>query len=227
MPIFIKTLKINWRRFYSLQKQFYRIYIIHSIWFHSFYIDNIINSMGNIKSLNGKKKSKEDKKDKQNDIENGNIPEPLTEEQKQLLQDAWISLKNDMAKIGVVTFIRLFETHPEVQDAFLPFQQLTKSDLEQSVILRSHALRVMGTVDKCLSRAHKPEKLQELMLELGSRHSTYNAKADFFEMVGQQFLHAIQPHLGDRWTPEMEQAWTQLFKLITTYMRNGMLSAGR
>lgn len=62
--------------------------------------------MGNIKSLNGKNKSKNDKKDKQNDLENGNIPEPLTEEQKELLQGAWIALKTDMAKIGVITFIK-------------------------------------------------------------------------------------------------------------------------
>lgn len=76
----------------------------------------------------------------------------------------------------------LFQTHPEVQDAFLPFQQLSKEDMEHSAILRSHALRVMGTVEKCIGRIKTPEKLHNLMHELGERHTHYNARYDFIDV---------------------------------------------
>lgn len=76
----------------------------------------------------------------------------------------------------------LFQTHPEVQDAFLPFQQLSKEDMEHSAILRSHALRVMGTVEKCIGRIKTPEKLHSLMHELGERHTNYNARYDFVDV---------------------------------------------
>lgn len=76
----------------------------------------------------------------------------------------------------------LFQTHPEVQDAFLPFQQLSKEDMEHSAILRSHALRVMGTVEKCIGRIKTPEKLENLMHELGERHTHYNARYDFVDV---------------------------------------------
>ena len=77
---------------------------------------------------------------------------------------------------------RLFDNHPEVQDAFLPFKQLSKADMEQSAVLRSHALRVMGTVDKCVARLEKPDKLKEVMKELGKRHVNYNAKEEYIEV---------------------------------------------
>jgi hypothetical protein len=76
----------------------------------------------------------------------------------------------------------LFDNHPEVQDAFLPFQHLSRKDMEQSAILRSHALRVMGTVDKCITRLDTPDKLKELMSDLGKRHMNYNTKEDFIEV---------------------------------------------
>ena len=79
-------------------------------------------------------------------------------------------------------YYRLFDNHPEVQDAFLPFQQLSRQDMEQSAILRSHALRVMGTVDKCVARLDTPDKLKELMSDLGKRHVNYNTKEDFIEV---------------------------------------------
>lgn len=68
----------------------------------------------------------------------------------------------------------------------MPFQKLAQEDMEHSAILRSHALRVMGTVDKCLARIRTPEKLQTLMHELGERHVNYNARYDFVDVSSLQ-----------------------------------------
>lgn len=153
---------------------------------------------------------------------NGNLPPSLTEKDRVILVTSWQRLKTDVEKVGVVTFMKLFDSHPEVQDAFLPFQQLSKKDMEQSAILRSHALRVMGTVDKCISRLDTPDKFKDLMTNLGQRHLNYNVNEEFIEMVGQQFVYAIQPHLEDIWSDEVQVAWSQLFKYMTYYMRQGL-----
>ncbi|XP_022343425.1 neuroglobin-like isoform X3 [Crassostrea virginica] len=148
----------------------------------------------------------------------------LSEKDLDILETSWGKLKKDISKVGVVMFMNLFQTHPEVQDAFLPFQQLAKEDMEHSAILRSHALRVMGTVDKCLARIRTPEKLQTLMRELGERHTNYNARYDFVDLVGSQFVYAIKPHLEDCWSKELEDAWLQLFRVMSYHMKKGMQS---
>lgn len=149
----------------------------------------------------------------------------LTDRQVEILEKSWDSLKHDISKVGVITFMNLFQTHPEVQDAFLPFQQLSKEDMEHSAILRSHALRVMGTVEKCIGRIKTPEKLENLMHELGERHTHYNARYDFVDLVGSQFVLAIKPHFDNQWTPEIEDAWVQLFKVMTYHMKKGLIDA--
>ncbi|OWF37155.1 neuroglobin-like [Mizuhopecten yessoensis] len=157
------------------------------------------------------------------DLSPGEEPR-LTEEEIKMLEDCWITLKGDIEKVGVITFIGLFETHPEVQDSFLPFRQLSKKDLELSAILKSHSLRVMGTVDKCIARASQPEKLRDLMSALGQRHISYSAQIEFIEMVGMQFVYAIEPHLKDSWSPELRESWLKLFRVMTYYMAKGMKS---
>ena len=76
----------------------------------------------------------------------------------------------------------MFETHPEVQDAFMSFRTLETSQLEYNTILRAHALRVMGTVDKCINRLDHRQKLQDLMTELGIRHKNYTVKMEYIDV---------------------------------------------
>ena len=82
----------------------------------------------------------------------------------------------------IIIFPRLFETHPEVQSVFMPFKSQNCESLMDNVQLKSHALRVMGTVDKCINRFHDPAKVRDMLHELGARHVMYNAKVDYMDV---------------------------------------------
>ncbi|KAL3874024.1 hypothetical protein ACJMK2_037093 [Sinanodonta woodiana] len=121
-----------------------------------------------------------------------------------------------------IIFIILFETHPDVQDVFMPFKGLTREELRHNSELKTHALRIMGTVEKCLARINEPKKVFEMLHELGARHIMYTAKVDYIDLVGPQFILAIAPNLGDKWTSEAEEAWSDLFKMISSIMKGAM-----
>ncbi|KAK3094124.1 hypothetical protein FSP39_024407 [Pinctada imbricata] len=160
-------------------------------------------------------------------LQNARPPaEPLptiTDKQKELIIQSWGKVQQDISKVGVVMFMRLFETHPDVQDVFMPYKGLSQEDLRHSTTLRDHALRVMGTVEKCLARINEPKKLQELLHDLGARHVMYSAKVDYMDLIGPQFIWAIQPAVGyELWTEETEEAWSDLFKFIAHVMKAAM-----
>ena len=77
---------------------------------------------------------------------------------------------------------RLFETHPEVQSVFVPFKGKSQEDLADSAQLKSHALRVMGTVEKSLDSIGDLDSLQKTLHELGAKHIMYNAKVDYIDV---------------------------------------------
>ncbi|XP_064623616.1 uncharacterized protein LOC135485475 [Lineus longissimus] len=158
-------------------------------------------------------------------------PPPLTEEQKGLIIHTWTILKQDIAKVGVAMFIGLFETHPEAQDIFLSFKGIPHKELRDNPQLRSHSLRVLGTVDKVVSRINDEEKIAAVLLELGKKHKAYNAHTDFLEVsmgidyMGEAFIFALKPAIADVWTTDVEKAWRDAFQLIIYYMKKGLLSA--
>ncbi|XP_045162810.1 neuroglobin-like isoform X1 [Mercenaria mercenaria] len=151
-------------------------------------------------------------------------PPNLSEKDAELLRTVWESLKDDIHKVGVITFVNLFETHPEVQNVFMSFRTKNTSDLEYNHILRAHALRVMGTVDKCIYRLDNRDKLRDLMMDLGIRHQNYSVKIEYIDLMGPQFISSIKPHLENMWTEEHERAWENLFQLMCYYMKKGMCS---
>ncbi|XP_059839521.1 x globin [Hypanus sabinus] len=150
-------------------------------------------------------------------------PRPaLTEEQKRLVRESWEILHQDIARVGIIMFIRLFETHPECKDVFFLFRDI--DDLQQlrmSKELQSHGLRVMSFIEKSVARLSQEEKLEQLAFELGRSHCRYNAPPKYYKYVGVQFIAVVKPILKEKWTPEVKEAWENLFDYLTTTMRRG------
>ncbi|CAH2328157.1 globin X [Pelobates cultripes] len=152
-------------------------------------------------------------------------PEPLlptlglTPQQQQLLIETWELLKQDIAKVGVIVFIRLFETHPECKDVFFLFHDV--DDLKLSKELRAHGLRVLSVVEKSVARIENVTRLEKFLFELGRSHYRYKAPPRYYQYVGIEFLSAIRPILKEKWTPEVEEVWKVLFTYICAVMKAG------
>ncbi|XP_029656768.2 neuroglobin [Octopus sinensis] len=139
-----------------------------------------------------------------------------------VLQAAVAETKQEVTINQRTTNMRLFDSHPDVQNTFLPFRGLSNKDMESSAILRAHALRVMATVEKCITRLDRIDKTNVILKELGHRHIDYQVKPKYISLMGPQFMMAIKPHLESQWSEEMEEAWTHLFRIISYHMKKGL-----
>lgn len=146
----------------------------------------------------------------------------LTDSERQVLLDTWKLLEGNIARVGVITFLRLFETHPDVQGFFPSLSGMTIDDLRHSRQLQTHALKVMGFVQKVVARLQEPAKLYALVRQLGRSHVHYGAKQAYIDFVGPQFVYAIKPALEDQWTTEIEGAWLNLFGYVASIMKAAM-----
>uniref|UniRef100_A0A8C6UII9 X globin n=1 Tax=Neogobius melanostomus TaxID=47308 RepID=A0A8C6UII9_9GOBI len=149
-------------------------------------------------------------------------PAHLSDAQIQMIKDSWKLIRDDIAKVGIIMFVRLFETHPECKDVFFLFRDV--EDLERlrtSRELRAHGLRVMSFIEKSVARLDHLERLEALAIELGKSHYHYNAPPRYFNYVGAEFICAVQPILKDRWTSELEEAWKTMFRYVTGLMKQG------
>lgn len=141
-----------------------------------------------------------------------------------VIKNTWQIIQEDISKVGIIMFVKLFETHPECKDAFFLFRDV--EDLERlrtSKELRAHGLRIMSFIEKSVARINQTEQLEQLIINLGRSHYRYNAPPKYYSYVGQEFIRAVQPILKDNWTPVAEDAWKTLFQYITTIMKQGYL----
>ena len=77
----------------------------------------------------------------------------------------------------------MFESRPELKDAFAKFKGKNLTELQHTGLIRAHALRVMATVDKCISRLDEPSNLANLMIEMGRHHRQYNVNPEYIQVI--------------------------------------------
>ena len=107
---------------------------------------------------------------------------------------------------------RLFELAPETQPMFtreMTLQAKKFSDMLAWVV----------------AHLEKPEELGRELRELGARHRGYGVKADQYAPVGSALIWMFQHALGERFTPEMEEAWLEAYAFMSLEAERGAREA--
>ena len=119
-----------------------------------------------------------------------------------------------MGHLGPVAefYRRLFELAPEVRPLFereMGLQAKKFSDMLAWVITHLE---------------HSDGPCRELR-ELGSHHGGYGVKIDQYAQIGSALIWMFQHTLGDRFTPEMEEASLECYAFMSFEMERGSREA--
>jgi len=104
---------------------------------------------------------------------------------------------------------RLFEIAPEVRRMF-------PDDLAEQ---KNKLMAMLGTVVASLIRL---DQLLPAVRALGQRHADYGVTAAHFEPVGAALLWTLEQGLGDDFTPEVKDAWTAVYTVLSSLMINAI-----
>ena len=76
-----------------------------------------------------------------------------------------------------------------------------------------------------IAHLENPDELSREMRELGARHKGYGVKVDQYASVGSALMWMFQQVLGDRFTPDMEEAWLEAYAFISLEAERGSREA--
>lgn len=99
----------------------------------------------------------------------------------------------------------LFAAKPELREMFSSSQKRQAQKFMQS-------LRVI------VSSLGQPERSFEVLEQLGKRHRNYGVEAYHYELAGGVLLATLADFFGEEFTPEVREAWTSAFTLISNVM---------
>ncbi|XP_047397099.1 neuroglobin isoform X2 [Sciurus carolinensis] len=129
-------------------------------------------------------------------------PEP------ELIRQSWRAVSRSPLEHGTVLFAsgRQFSS-PE--------------DCLSSPEFLGHIRKVMLVIEAAVTNVEDLSSLEEYLAGLGRKHRAVGVKLSSFSTVGESLLYMLEKCLGPAFTPAMQAAWSQLYRVVVAAMSRG------
>jgi len=130
----------------------------------------------------------------------------MTPAQVALVQDSFANVVPIKAAAADLFYNRLFETDPSTKPLFA------------SADMGAQGEKLMATLAVVVNGLRKPETVIPAAQALARRHVGYGVTASQYGTVGAALLWTLEQGLGEGFTPEVKEAWTAAYTLLSTVM---------
>lgn len=130
----------------------------------------------------------------------------MSPEKIALVQSTWASVVPIADQAADLFYQRLFELDDSLKTLFPDDMTEQKKKLMQTLAVCVNGLNELGEIVPAVQ-------------SLGRRHVDYNVKPEQYETVGAALLWTLEKGLGDSWNADAEQAWTEVYGVLSTTMK--------
>ena len=102
---------------------------------------------------------------------------------------------------------RLFELDPSLKPMFKGNMEEQGAKLMRMIGIAVRGLNDLGSIVPAVQN-------------LGVRHIEYGVKDEHYDTVGAALLWTLEQGLGDDFTPDVKQAWTDVYTVLATTMKD-------
>jgi len=131
----------------------------------------------------------------------------MEKEEIDLVKKSWTYVTTHIHEAGSIFYGILFEKAPEVRNLF-------KGDMT------AQSKKLMTMLSFIVSKLDNLDELTDDIRNLAVRHENYQAKPEYYPLVGWALIETLKTGLGNQWTKEHEKAWTQVYSLLSQTMIN-------
>ena len=131
----------------------------------------------------------------------------ISERQKQLVQDSFTKVEPIADKAADIFYTKLFEYDPSLRPLF-------KSDLSEQ------GKKLMATLKIAVKSLDNLDVLVPVIENLAAKHIDYGVKVEDYTPVGNALLYTLKTGLGEDFTPELKQAWIEVYTVLANVMRS-------
>ena len=136
----------------------------------------------------------------------------MTPEKVAMVQESFQKVAPIADKAADIFYDHLFTNNPEVRSMFPADMSDQKGKL-------------MKTLGVAVNNLHQVDTILDTVKELGAAHVAYGVKDEHYDVVGASLLYTLETGLGDDWTPELKEAWTETYVTVASVMKSGAADA--
>ncbi|CAF1374474.1 unnamed protein product [Adineta ricciae] len=131
---------------------------------------------------------------------------PLTEGQKQILKSTAPIFKENGKEITSILYKHLFAHHPDLLNIF---NRTNQKNGTQPFALANTVFLAIKNIDNL-------EVLMPQILLIAHKHRASTVRPEHYPIVGKYFLIAIDEFLGGMADPDIRNAWSAAYKIISS-----------
>jgi hemoglobin-like flavoprotein len=124
----------------------------------------------------------------------------------QLVKESFDLVEPIAPRAAELFYANLFALDPSLQTLF-------KSDM---VVQGEKLMKMIGVA---VSLLDKPQVLIPALQGLGRRHADYGVRDEHYDTVGTALLSTLQQGTGVAFTPEVREAWIEVYGVISRTMK--------
>jgi len=124
----------------------------------------------------------------------------------QLVKESFDLVEPIAPRAAELFYANLFALDPSLQALF-------KSD---RVVQGEKLMKMIGLA---VSLLDKPQVLIPALQSLGRRHADYGVRDEHYDTVGTALLSTLQQGTGVAFTPEVREAWIEVYGVISRTMK--------
>ena len=129
----------------------------------------------------------------------------MSPEAIELVQLSFAKVKPIAPAAGALFYKNLFEIAPELRPLF-------KADVSDQ------GRKLMDMLAIAVGMLRQPQRLEEAVAQLGTRHAAYGVQEAHFKPVGEALIRTLEQGLGDDFTPQVKMAWLSMYKEVVEIM---------
>jgi len=144
----------------------------------------------------------------------------LTSRQKEVILAAYYTLKADLEKHAVGTFLYLLQKHPELKQEF-PWSHIPDSELRTSPIFIDHVLSVLQVYGVAIEHVGDLDSTTNYYIDLGHNSATGGYSDAAFGAIGESLLHTFKGILGQKYNEDFVTGFTHVLNFIVANIKVG------
>ena len=130
----------------------------------------------------------------------------MTNSQKLLVQGTFGQVAPIADTAARLFYGRLFDLDPTLRVLF-------KADMDEQ------GRKLMQMIGAAVTGLDDLDALLPVVQDLGRRHAGYGVVDSHYETVGEALLWTLGEGLGEKFTPEVEAAWAEVFTVLADVMK--------
>jgi nitric oxide dioxygenase len=138
----------------------------------------------------------------------------MTPEQIRLVQESFTRLSDDWDGLAADFYRRLFDADPAARELFTTDMAVQRAKFVHEL---EEIIRSINNFDAFLAQLN----------DLGARHAGYGVRPVHYATFAACLRGALAAAEGDRWTPELDAAWSSAHDLVAEAMILGASDAAR